>query len=176
MVKKLARCITALAVGVVLTVRPCTAAEPEVALSASFILNVLNFSPDLVGQSSDQPLTIVVAGSKDYSDELRSIFEGRAVLSHPIKIDAGPWAEEKGANVLVFAPTMADKEISSALSLLKGPVLTISSAPGFASAGGAIEFHVVGDRVKFRVNRRTLQLAKISISSRVLVLAEEIIQ
>lgn len=52
------------------------------------------------------------------------------------------------------------------------PVLTISSVPGFARAGGMLEFYLEDNKVRLRANLAALHRAQIRVSSRLLRLVE----
>jgi len=51
-------------------------------------------------------------------------------------------------------------------------VLTISEQPGFAAAGGVIELYAVEGRLRFRINVDAAERAGLTISSRLLKLAD----
>ncbi|MBI2380239.1 MAG: YfiR family protein [Gammaproteobacteria bacterium] len=52
------------------------------------------------------------------------------------------------------------------------PTLTLSTAPGFAAAGGVVEFARVDDRLRMKINTRAMRDQQLKISSKLLNLAE----
>jgi hypothetical protein len=56
------------------------------------------------------------------------------------------------------------------------PMLLISDIDGFANRGGMIEFVTLGDVVRFNINVRSAREAQMSISSKLLELANQVVQ
>lgn len=57
-------------------------------------------------------------------------------------------------------------------TIAEQPVLTISSMPGFARAGGMLEFYLEDNKVRMRANLAALRRAQIRVSSRLLRLVD----
>ncbi|MEO0344932.1 MAG: YfiR family protein [Pseudomonadota bacterium] len=72
---------------------------------------------------------------------------------------------------LAYLSADADDVPAVAEALLADSVLTVSDAPGFATAGGVIELTRRNDRIAMRINVANLRRAGLSISSQLLSLA-----
>jgi hypothetical protein len=65
-----------------------------------------------------------------------------------------------------------DVDLPEVLLLLREqPVLTVSDAAGFIEAGGIIQFMLIENRIRFRINVGAANTAGLSISSKLLSLA-----
>lgn len=78
---------------------------------------------------------------------------------------------------LLYVDTENRSLLSTMLSRTSNkPILTVSDHAGFAESGGMIEIVKVDNRLRFKVNLAVLRENGISMSSRVLSLASEIIR
>jgi hypothetical protein len=59
-------------------------------------------------------------------------------------------------------------------TLRNSSVLTVSEVPGFADAGGMIEFVIEDDKVRFHINPAAARAAGLTVSSRLLSVASSI--
>ena len=84
--------------------------------------------------------------------------------------------EAKGCTVL-FIATSEDASVTQLLAALGGkPVLTISDIQGFAQQGGMVELPLVGENVRFIVNKRSITQAGLSVNPELLRVAYSVIE
>lgn len=151
------------------------ALDEELQVQAAYLYNFVKFCawPD---DAEGTPLIIGLMGGNPFGtalDELRgAIVKGRTIQVREI---AGADAARHCHVLYVARPAHGRAvEVVSALGSL--PVLTVSEAPGFARAGGVIEFAVVSDTVKFRVNVGAARRHGLKLSSQLLGVAIEVVK
>jgi hypothetical protein len=76
-----------------------------------------------------------------------------------------------GCNVL-FVSSSQDTDLVRDLDALRGaPVLTVSDTPDFVLRGGMVQFVLVGNRVRFKINISNAERAGLTMSSQLLKVA-----
>lgn len=142
-------------------------------LKAVFIYHFLSYVywPE---EDSDGPFRIGILGESPLEAPLRAISEkrkaGGRALDVEVFLDRGSIAEDLH---LLYLPDadMADIEAVRETRSLDH-VLLVTDAPGMARDGGAaINFVIRDDRLKFEVNRRTLQESGLRAGAQLLKLA-----
>lgn len=153
------------------------APEEELQVQAAYLYNFVKFCtwPD----DSAQPppaLFLGVYGTNPFGpalDELKgAIIKGRMVSVIDVSTPVGA----RRCQLLYVARTEAARVPSILAAVAEHPVLTISEAPGFARAGGVIEFVIVSDTVKFKVNVNAARRSNLKLSSQLLGVAIEIVR
>ena len=120
-----------------------------------------------------QSLTLCVIGSGSINNEIQKInrkFSMGRRLSVTHKM---PNASMDRLCDLVYIHNSDNQDISLVLNKLKdSPVLTISDSKQFAEKGGTIELYRTGSRIKFAINKNSIQQAQLSVDSQLLKLAK----
>jgi hypothetical protein len=181
--------IVLLALGA-LSARPAAAQEeaPAVQLQveAAFLVNFLRYTqwpPDTFGNPAD-PYVITVVGDEDAAETLRRLTDvvapirGRRIAVQRIEFPPGADATVRTAisdrlrrSHLVFVHR-TDEPIEAILADLSGqPVLTVSDARDFASAGGMLGLQQRGGRIVFEANPEAIRNSRLVVSAKVLKLA-----
>ena len=81
-------------------------------------------------------------------------------------------ADIEECNIL-FISRSENERVAEILAAVKNrPVLTVSDADGFASQGGIIQFFTDKNRIRIRINLDAAEAAKLTISSKLLRVAE----
>jgi hypothetical protein len=75
-------------------------------------------------------------------------------------------------HVLYLSGIADDRIYEIAVAVRELPVLSVSDAEGFAKRGGIVQMFVDGGKMKFRINAASARRARLSLSSRLLALAE----
>ena len=154
------------------------ALDEEVQVEAAFLYNFTRFAswPETAFGAGGSSLVIGVVGQSPFGgalEGLRGVVQG----GHPIAVRTVSGVEGAGQCHLLFVPHGSCGEVDGLLGGLKGrSVLTVSDCPGFARAGGAIEFVVVNDTVRFRVNLEAARRANVKLSSQMLGVAIEVVK
>lgn len=163
--------------------KPKTAAEDE--LKSAFILQFARYVEwaDATARRSDAPrkvaaLTIAVVGDEDLANTMTTVLKDKKVDERPVVItNLGSFvklsdkAAIKNCDVLVFAGEDAADWTAIRDELGKASVLTVSTMPGFAKAGGMIELYPDGKSLRFEVVQRPLTDVGLSASSKLLRLS-----
>ena len=164
--------------------KPKTAAEDE--LKSAFILQFARYVEwaDATARGGDAArkraaLTIAVVGDEDLGDTMTTVLKDKRVDERPVVItNLGPFvklsdkAALKNCDVLVFAGDDQADWLAIRDELGKASVLTVSTMPGFAKAGGMIELYPDGKSLRFEVVQRPLTDVGLTASSKLLRLSQ----
>src|SRR4029077_7051142 len=111
-------------------------------------------------------------GRRAGADELDSSVRGKSINGHTIVVKHMYGLEETRDCHLLFLAAGAGKQQQKLLQATKGsPILLVAEIPGFARAGGTINFIMENGRLLFEVNISTAESAHLKISSKLLALA-----
>ena len=146
----------------------------EYRVKAAFLFNFAKFVdwPTETLPAADAPMNFCVLGRSPASDELDASIRGKAINAHVISVRHLRGPEEIKDCHLVFLAASAGKQHLKLLQAARGlPILLVSESPGFARAGGAIDFVIEGGKVIFEVNQNAAEAAHLKISSKLLALA-----
>lgn len=149
------------------------AADDEYAVKGAFLFHFAKFVtwPDSAF-GSDPELAICLLGDEAVRDHLSATLDGRVAGEHPVRVrrltDAGASA---GCHMLFS--TRGAGVAAGELATRAGPgVLTVGEEPGFAAAGGMINFVESDSKIRFEVNPEAARAAGLVVSARLLRLAE----
>jgi len=154
---------------------PARAQSREYQLKAAFLFQFTKFVewPEGSFASTNSPLVIGILGENPFEGALERLVEGERVNGRPLILrQLEPDAAVDSVHVLFVARSEAGRAASLMRPLAGKPVLTVSDIEGFASRGGCAELFVDQNRIRFRVNPRTAGDARLSISSKLLRLAD----
>ncbi|HYL93470.1 MAG TPA: YfiR family protein [Alphaproteobacteria bacterium] len=143
-------------------------------VKAAYLFNFAKFIewPAGVFDKADAPMRFCTLGRSPAADELDSTVRGKSINGHTIQVKhlRGP-EEIKGCH-LVFLAVSASKQQQKLLQTAQGsPVLLVAETPGFARAGGTIDFIWEDGRLLFEVNVNAAEGVHLKISSKLLALA-----
>jgi hypothetical protein len=149
-------------------------AATEDQVKAAYVFNFAKFIqwPTEAFATADAPMNFCVLGRSPVVDELDSSMNGKSVNGHAIVVKHlhGP-DEIKGCH-LIFLAASAGKQQQKLIQTAKGStVLLVAETPGFAHAGGTINFIMENGRLIFEVNINAAESAHLKINSKLLALA-----
>jgi len=155
---------------------PVTAqtAASEYQVKAAFLFNFAKFvdwPPDSL-VNPQAPFSICILGADPFGsaidDMLRGqTIRGRAVVVHRMQ-DA---ARLRGCRV-AFVSASERGRLPRILQAVRGSsVLLVGDSPGFAAAGGMIQFQTQDNRIRFSINPDAAERAGLRLSSQLLSLA-----
>lgn len=125
-------------------------------------------------QSDDQPFVIGVIGESRILVVLTQIAQTRKIGGRAIqvrKLDSIGVAQDCQI-VFVSKELDADAQRSIILSRPTASVLLVGESPGFAHAGGVVNFEIADDVVRFQINVDAAQNKRISVDAKLLRVAE----
>jgi len=143
-------------------------------LKAVYLFNFAKFIdwPMELFRTPDAPMNFCVLGRSPASDELDASIRGKGINTHTIAIRHLHGPEDIKDCHLVFLAAGAGKQQMKLLQAARGvPVLLVSETPGFARAGGTIDFLVENGKLIFEVNMSAAESVHLKISSKLLALA-----
>jgi hypothetical protein len=115
---------------------------------------------------------IGVLGNDPFGPVLDQIVNGEKIKSRPLVVRRFRNIADIHHCHILFISASEEYRLPEILRWLRGqPVLTVADIPGFAEAGGDIGF-LSGTRVKLVMNPVAIQSANLSVSSKLLRLAQ----
>ena len=165
----------------ILLLTPMPAAAQDVtepALKAAFIYNFAKFTEwpaDVM--PAGEPLLLCVLGDAAIGEALERAVKGRTLAGHSMGVSqsapAGP--PRGGCHILYVSGVTASQAAKLVAGLRDAPVLTISDVEGFTQLGGIAQFFFEHGQLRFKFTLEAAKRARLQISSRLLALAEPMI-
>lgn len=143
-------------------------------IKAAFMFNFAKFIewPTTAFVSADSPLNFCTLGHDAVVEALEATVHGKIVGRRRtvVRMIRGP--EEVNGCHLIFQATSSVRQQAKLIQTTQAlPILLVSDSPGFAQAGGTINFLSEDGRVRFEVNPRAAARSHLIISSQLLALA-----
>lgn len=168
----LAACCLALSVTRV-QAAPDTFKENEV--KAAFLYNFTQFVewPPEVFPDAEAPFILGVLGNDQFADTLEQTVKNEKVKGRPLLVrKLHDTAGLAGCHVL-FVSRSEDARVQTVLSLLdKAGVLTVGECAGFAARGGAFNFFLQGNKIRFEINQEAARRKGLKISAQLMSLGK----
>ena len=142
----------------------------EYRVKTAFLYNFARFVTWPRATLQDRPeFTLCITGSDPFGPQLDEL-TGKAVQDKTLVVRRLSSLAMVDDCQLVYIGENA--ELTEILLLLGGqPVLTVSDTAGFIEEGGIIQFMVIQNKVRFRINVAAANAAGLNISSKLLSLA-----
>lgn len=150
-----------------------TAREAQV--KAAFLYNFAQFTewPPEAFAKPDSPLVIGILGEDPFGEALDTTVRGEAVRGHKLQLKRFRAVAELPTCHIVYIGRSEANRLSQVLKALNGkPILTVSDLDGSAERGVTIQFVTEHGRVRFKINPKTAETAKLELSSKLLRVAE----
>ena len=168
----------AISLGILVTIS-CflqASAQPsrEYDVKAAFLYNFITFTdwPADAFSDASSPYVIGVLGDDPFGPVLDQIVTGEHIKSRPLVVRRFKnIADIHHCHILFICASEAYRLPEILRWLRDQPVLTVADMPGFAEAGGEIGF-ISGSRVRLIINPDALRSAHLSVSSKLLRLAQ----
>jgi hypothetical protein len=166
--------VSLLAVTLAPSAQPQNEQPSEYQLKAAFLFNFAKFVdwPTGTFATPASPFTICILGQDPFGHDLDDSLRGKTISSRPIVVHrCDSDAETRGCQIL-FVSRSQGRRMPEILQGLRGfKVLVVGESDGFAAGGGAIEFVLEQEHVRFRINPDAAARAGLTISSKLLALA-----
>jgi len=151
------------------------AALQEYQVKAVFLFNFTQFvdwPPATFADSSD-PIVICVLGEDPFGRYLDDAVRGERVASRALSVRRIERAEEAAHCQILFISQSESARLDTILQHARGSrALTVSDARGFGERGGMVGFVTEDNRVRLRINLEAARAAGLTISSKLLRVAE----
>lgn len=125
--------------------------------------------------SPSQPLVIGILGKNPFGKHLEDVIRNEKKGEHPIVVKYFSSPEEIGNCHILYIVKTTPEDLNHTLSILKGRnILTVGDSPYFTNNGGMIKFFTENNKVRLQVNKEAANKAELTISSKLLRVAEVI--
>jgi len=148
----------------------------EYQVKAAYLLNFARFVewPDSC-LPPGAPLQIAIVGEDPFGGALDEVLRRKSANGHPIQLRRLRWSDALTSCQIVFISASEEEHLPEILeSLANRNVLTVSDIDRFSLRGGVIELLMVGNRVRFDINRTAALAAGLTISSKLLSVARAV--
>jgi hypothetical protein len=149
--------------------------DREHRVKAVFLFNFAQFVewPETAFTGPKDSLVVGILGENPFGDFLAEVVKGESVREHPIVIKRFRSIEEiKECHVLFIGANESARLDGEVAALRDRKILTVGESRDFLAHGGMILLVNEGGRVRFKINLDALQGAELSVSSKLLRLAE----
>jgi hypothetical protein len=149
----------------------------EYKLEAAYLCRFVDFVawPSDAFTSPDSPLVIGVLGHDPFGKVLENLTQGQTSRGHPLVVRRFGGLKDVQHCQVLYVSSDETGDLGKILRALDGrPILTVSDVRDFAERGGMIRFFTERNKLRFRVNLQAAKARQLSISSRLLQLAEVI--
>jgi hypothetical protein len=148
-------------------------APSEYDVKAAFLYNFARFGEWPSGAFSDGvTLRLCVIGGDPFGPSLAALV-GKPVGPRKVEVlRLDPGDDARRCQIAFIGGSNLAATIQIARRLERLPVLTVAEVPDFARSGGAVEFFIVDNRVRFAINPDAAQRAGVTLSSQLLRLAQ----
>jgi len=153
--------------------------KPPAAVKAAFLYKFLTYVelPPATFAQPDSPIVIAVAGADDVYRELQQVVRERSVGGRPVIAKRLVEGDLPAGVHLLFIGNRSDPKRSALVQAARDrPLLLVTDSPNGLAAGSAINFVMVRDRVRFEVSLPAAEQATVKISSRILGVAERVVE
>lgn len=155
------------------------AAPPPTAehVKAVFLFNFTQFVewPADAFTGPRAPLVIGVLGTDPFGGFLDETVRGELVQGRPIVVRRYRSVAEIGACHVLYVSRSEYAELGAIVSALgRRPILTVGEGSAFVQEGGVIAFTLERNRIRMRINPSAAEAARLTLSSRLLQVAQTI--
>src|SRR5258706_5722288 len=147
----------------------------EYEIKAVFLFNFTQFVewPADAFTEKQAPLVIGVLGEDPFGAYLDETVKGEKVNGHSLVVRRLSSVEEAGQCHILFINSGKADRVEQVLQILKGrSVLTVGDATEFGRHGGMVRFFTENKKIRIRINLEATRAADLTISSKLLRLAE----
>jgi hypothetical protein len=147
----------------------------EYQVKAVFLFNFAQFVdwPAEAFPASDAPVVICVLGTDPFGAALDQTVRDERLGSRPFQVQRYQTVDEmKTCHILFIGRAEAARPEVILAALKNRPILTVSDADGFARRGGMVRFVTDRNRIRLQLNLAATEAAHLTISSKLLRVAE----
>ena len=149
----------------------------EAQVKAVFLFNFAQFVdwPAEAVPDSQAPLVIGILGDDPFGDFLDATVRGEHRGARPFAVQRYQRVDDiTRCDILFISRSSADRPEEILARLKRRPILTVSDADRFAERGGMIRFVTDRSRIRLQINPEPAEAAHLTISSKLLRVAEVI--
>jgi len=154
----------------------CRAEAPtwEYKVKAAFIYAFAQYVewPNSAFAGADSPFVVATVGADPFQGALERAMAGKFVGGRAVNVRHFDTPDHIDVCQILFVPASLDSTLDAVFSKVGGqPVLTVGETDAFCPAGGAIQFFIESDHMRFEINRDATDAAGLRVSSKLMSLA-----
>lgn len=146
----------------------------EYEVKAAFLYNFAKFVdwPGEAFSDGRAPLVLGVIGNDQFGGALDQVINGKSIGGRALIVRRLRWGQDLRSCHILFIDSSEQKRLPQILQSLKGStVLTVGDMEQFIQQGGIINFIVEASKIRFEINSRGANQARLRISSKLLALS-----
>ncbi len=145
-------------------------------IEAAFLYNFAKFVdwPPEAFSSPTDGLRLCILGDHPSSAELQPLIRGKMIGGHPVQAQRVEVAQVTSCHILFIGVSESVRTQEVLRRVDGGSVLTVGETAEFVGQGGMISLVVENNRIRFEVNLRAAQAARLKLSSKLLTLAKSV--
>jgi len=147
----------------------------EYQLKSVFLFNFAQFTdwPESAFTDDKSPIIIGVLGTDPFGRAFEDTVKDENVRGRPLVVEHYRRGDEIKTCHILFISQSETRRMDEIVRSLKGkPILTVADADGPSTMAVIIRFAVENNKVHFRVNQETAAAANLTLSSRLLRVAD----
>ena len=147
----------------------------EYQVKAAFLYNFAKFVdwPAEAFGGSNGTLIIGVVGDDPFGGALDQAINGKSIGGRSLAVRRLKWGQDLRSCHILYISSSERKHLSQIIQSLRGAsVLTVGDMGQFNQQGGIINFILEASKVRFEINSRGADQARLRISSKLLALAK----
>jgi hypothetical protein len=147
----------------------------EYQIKAVFLFNFTQFVqwPVSTFPENDSPLVIGILGDDPFKEYLDKTVQGEKTEGHPLVVQRFDKVEQIKTCQILFINIKDRTQLKYIFEKLKTlNVLTVGDTPNFSKEGGMIRFFTENDKTRIRINLEVVKNSGLTISSKLLRLAD----
>jgi hypothetical protein len=150
----------------------------EYRVKAAFIYNFAKFIdwPGAAFPKEDSPLLICLLGEDPILEHLKSL-EEKPLGQRKVQVKVAKSLEAiEGCHIVFIAASEKARMPQILRKAAPYSTLTVGDAEGFLESGGMIQFSLVEGKIRFSINLANARLAGLQMSSKLMKLAEKVLE
>ena len=162
-------------VGSPLSARVQAQSSNEYQVKAAFLYNFAKFVdwPAEAFGGSNGMLIIGVVGDDPFGGALDQAIDGKSIGGRSLVVRRLKWGQDLRSCQILYISSSERKHLPQIIQSLRGAsVLTVGDMGQFNQQGGIINFIMEASKVRFEINSRGADQARLRISSKLLALAK----
>ncbi len=148
--------------------------EEEIDHKADVIIKIIQFGewPETAKTDADGNIVINVVGDSPLTSRLEELAKEESAKGTPVVVKVVSIEDDIAACQILFMATKETADLAKVLKKVDGkPCFTVSDAEYFARYGVMVNFVTVDGKTKFEVNRTTMKMSGLKMSSKMLKMA-----
>jgi hypothetical protein len=144
-------------------------------IKATYLFNFAQFVDWPSGSFADPqaPLVIGIVDDEPLAAVLDAVVAGEQIKNRPLTVKRYRRVDDVTGCHILFISRSRASDYAPLLAPLQGrPILTVGDTDGFIGAGGLVRFLIEQNRLRLQINQTAARAAGMTISSRLLRVAE----